>query len=312
MASRATGGKIQLPEGVVRALPAPESLEHVLLETIACARSLKADLVRGDIADALFDPTHDIDGSESLAQQALLLVVEGLLEHQVECSLSMTIGDSLALSELAGPVVSSFALSDNISAHALWDFIPERYHTLSAIFDQGQEQPRLPVLTSERASSDSVRSALLERSSSYKRAYLLPSTSVVEHVSRVCEMHPFDAAIACIRLAERDKDVCSALYLSGLCTTVMKELLIALGHRWWTAEYQSPPLITDALDMQAVCAVVAQISAMLGLEMLVGDSPDKWVRRVLLPWQEKKFLKASPIQVEQQGTKEIGLRHNWW
>lgn len=308
--SRTMGGKIQLPEGVVRKLPAPPILDAISQELINAAKSIKLDLVRADIRDALFDPTSLRLPSETLILEALLLALEGVLEGQVERALSMTGDDSTRLSAVGGAPAGWFPLAGQVAEHRLWGLIPQRYCYLREMLSGLENRPgSCPPSTSGDLSG--IRDLLNNRSRMYPRSYVLPTTGVLEHLCRMLERHPFDVAAHTIELLQHERGLKCELTMGALCSAVARDVLLALGHSWGSNSKKASSLYAEVLGESEICSIAKICGERMGLLYLIADSPQTWVRKEFVPWQERIFCRKSPLVVMSQAGDSLMLRHRW-
>jgi hypothetical protein len=80
---------MQIPEGIVRRIPAPNFRGMVSSRLIEAAVGLKRRLVAMDTSDAIFQPSSSGRWSDEYVFQAFLLLIAGELEFQIERALNV-------------------------------------------------------------------------------------------------------------------------------------------------------------------------------------------------------------------------------
>lgn len=309
VASRAIGGKVQLPEGVVRALPLPETLAEVSPELVSLARTLKWEISRGDLCDAYYDPLLERRIVHGLVLEALLLVIEGLLEGQVERALGMNKDESRQWSEVHGDPVAWLSPSSDIALHPMWSCVQaycSEYRAILAAYADTIPKPRGgAVVVDLRMRMEQQKLGV------YPRRYTLPTTGAVEHVSRIYQVHPFDAVCALLECVESSMPAVTELCTTHLCAEVTREILRAAGHRWWSAAAHMNCENSLLLSQRELCEIVERCVEQQSHRALVGSCVKTWIRRVLIPWQEKRFYGVSPLRFSGMEQDELSCTHMW-
>jgi hypothetical protein len=307
VASQTIGGKVQLPEGVVRALPLPDTLAEISPELVSLARTIKWELTRSDLRDVSYEPLLTRDLHQELALEALVLVVEGILERQVERSLGVTTDVSEQWGEAHGCPVAWLSPSTDILSHPLWSSIPSDVFDCRAVLKAHADTMPEPGL---KGVKDDPKVRLLEQESlSYPRRYVIPATGIVEHLSRVYQLHPFDVVSGILDGIEESSPTVKEICSSHLCVQVVREVLQNLGHRWWSVEAPSSHVNVSVLTQGDIASIVEQCAARQTHRGLLGLCIRTWIERVLIPWQSKRFLGASPLRFGETERGELWCAH---
>lgn len=309
VASRAIGGKIQLPEGVVRGIPIPTAWTEIAAELVSLAQEIKCELVRGDLTDVYYEPQLVRDVSHNVALEALVLIVEGVLEAQVERAVGLNRDDSERWGKEHGIPVAWLAPMHEVLSHPVWSCVPERLRRLRSVLACYADTMPLPR-------TSGLEAPLLEVSTQPPSGlnpgpYVLPTTGIVEHLSRLYQAHPFDVVRFVLGGSEARMSYAKDLYLSHLCGEVTRELMRALGHSWWSDPDYVLIDTPDSLCQTDLCAVVERCAQHRGYEHLLHSHVPTWIRRVLIPWQAKRFFGKSPLRFGDTSRGELQCSHTW-
>jgi hypothetical protein len=311
--ARRLGGKAQLPEGVVRSLPVPQSVDGIDSRLIDAAVFLKRALVVHDPTDASFVPGRVWDPREQLSLEALLLVVEGLLERQVCDTLKLSHAERRNLDNSMGTPVAWYRRRGVLNDDEMWSFIPESLRFLRSLMESPFEgvSPVTGGIGECARYLESPRKSLAgERP--------LPTTSLVESVSRGLSLHPFDVAQELMGMigdhAAVDVNVVAPAFHSRIVALVLTEL----GHRWWSdvewdgsVDYPELSVGELAARLERAMSKVVRISGPLRDRLIAGDLAD-WMVSKMPAAQLRVFCQTPLIDWrERRSATDSSLRHVW-
>jgi hypothetical protein len=303
LAIRCVGGKAQLPEGVVRKLPLPESLEPLDVDLVRSAVELKRALVQTDPTDITFGPTRISDPLEFLRIQALLLIVEGKLEAQSLLAAQASIKERERVSSLIAPPVawndqSSFGEDD-----LFWD---DRWVSLS---QSGAEPSRLSKRGRSSLDTELIVEGYLSGAKALSCAQAgLPSMMPLEALCMAAALHPIDAWIAIRNLCARSEGIRAAIGTRFAQVRILEVVLEELGHRWWG---DARPFDLRGSGECSVSTIVGRLKSERSLpewKCLLGLDLSEWLQKNFLAWQDKLFLKVPLIH---RGRRADSFRHVW-
>jgi hypothetical protein len=303
VSTRAIGGKVQLPEGVVRELPVPQVLDDISLELVALATEVKMEITKGDLADALYDPSLKRDLVQELGLEALLLVIEGMLEWQVECALGISRDESESWRSTHGAPVAWLPTTFDIATHPTWNTIPGNFSNYQAALMSYLES--MPAQYKGEVGHQMQAGVVLREVPSYPYRFALPTTGPVEHLSRAYQAHPFDVVGALVEGLQHDSPVVRSIRMSRLCSEVTREILQGLGHTWWSAVTTPVPVEFRSFTQKDLCSLVERCAELQASTGLLSSSVKTWIRRQLIPWQRKRFMGAPPLSLTESKSGEI-------
>lgn len=311
--ARRLGGKAQLPEGVVRSLPIPHSLDGVDDALIEAAVDLKRALVAHDPTDVSFNPREPWNPHQYLSLQALLLVVEGLLEQQV-CDL-LGLGDHERRDldiNMGVPVAwhSRHACEDD---DEIWRSLPSRYQGLRRIVE--------PFMRPSKGASKSDLECLSyfeSKRHAHELGRRLPATCLVESIGRAMTLHPFDVVRDITRMLGNRPHVSECVVGPPLCARIVALALSELGHQWWGEgdaaqgrELRELSILELARRVNDALPEVVGISQQLR-DHLIGQPLAEWMHERMLETQLLIFAQT-PLLVRAGGDPlSKGSFHHVW
>ncbi len=294
-AIRSIGGKIQLPEGTVRAVPAPSSFEVVDASLISLAVELKEQIAAAELTEARFSPGM-IPHIESLWHlEALLLVVEGVLEDQVERSLDLGGSEQRGLVSRLGMMAGWYRPTVPLDQHAAGKRMPERYRDFiqrCAGELWGREVVSVARLSYAEMVSV-VRSGKVE--DLIDSNWMFPSSGVVETFCRAFRLHPFDAVEKLRELLLQPSRMGQRIYGAHIAKCLIDTVLRQLGHRWWCQAETDIDGHFEVLLFDDVVSLARDTLAGGYDPEILGEPLERWVTRVLVEWHDSYFLRASPL-----------------
>lgn len=310
---RRRGGKAQLPEGIVRSLPIPESFDGIDPRLVDAAVSLRQELVAHDPTEASFSPRRVWEPCEQLSIQALLHVVEGILERQVCDVLKLSPAEGRELDEIMGVPVGWNERRSSTHDDKLWRFIPQRL-----------EWVRPLVEPFERC--DRVRSAGRPDCATYFESRVkipqvgkpLPVTSLVESISRSTGLHPFDVAADVMRLMESRRAIRDRIIGPPLFARIVTLALTELGHQWWgepvndcVRRYEEIEARELADRIEPILAMVFRVSPDVQND-LIGESLVKWIALQVRETQLRIFSQTPLVRWQKgRSIESSSFRHIW-
>lgn len=310
---RRLGGKPQLPEGVVRSLPIPESFDEIDPRLVDAAVLLKRALVEHDPTDATFSPVRVWDPREQLCLQALLLVVEGVLERQVCDSLRLTPAEQTDLEERMGAPVAWIGRRSSFSDDEVWRFIPDTFQFLRPLLE-----PARRAIERRSMTAGGRNHHVDSPGSKCHPGRPLPSTSLVESISRETGIHPCDVALDSIGALGVDDAVTARLIAPALRDRIVTLALTELGHTWWREGMSSGALEFPELSVEELASrVEGALRAAVRIpesqrDALIGGSLERWMVSNLERAQLRLFART-PLFEWRAG--RLGgsryLRHVW-
>jgi hypothetical protein len=303
VASQAIGGKVQLPEGIVRALPMPQTLAAISPELVSLARIIKRDLTRSDMREADYDPALLRDPWQELWLEALVLVIEGILERQVERCLEMTTETSEQWGNVHGYPVAWLTPSAEVLSHPFWGLMSTDVEDYRTVLQRDTES--MPESGRAQLFSSFKICMLKQGATGYPRRYVMPSTGIVEHLARLHQAHPFDVVCAIRDGIEESSPAVRDIGSAHLCARITAEILRCLGHRWWNAAETTPRETVLKLNCGDLSSIVERCIEHPFQRQLLGPCVSTWIKRVLIPWQNKRFFGASPLSYREIAGKEF-------
>lgn len=311
--ARRLGGKAQLPEGIVRALPIPESFDGIDPRLVDAAVLLKKALVEHDPTDASFSPWHTWEPRQQAGMEALLLVIEGILERQVCESLHLSHDERRRLDDTMGVPVAWYGRQGLASDDEVWGVLPSSMRFLRSLVE-----PRMAGDDRQREVFGDCASYFDSPVKNTEQGRPLPSTSLVESICRATGLHPFDVAIDLMSLSGENSAFAARVIAPALCTRVVALALTVLGHRWW-GEARSPypmefpelPLRELSQKVAPALSEVVQIPERSRVE-IIGSSLERWMALHLRSTQLRVFARTPLLEWRAGRTDQLGVvRHLW-
>ncbi len=307
---RSIGGKIQLPEGIVRRIPMPSTLDGVSPELIQAATMLKRQLVELDPTDALFDPRRSGSWREVVIIEALLLLLEGAIELQVQEAIGASASERAAFNARCGIPVAWVNPSSSEAWEVLRRSVPD---SLQALVDQVYLALESVLESKHRknTSAPQVDGRLGIESQSQAR-WLLPTTSRLEALCRDKSLNPLDVVVACSREDDSCRTLRKSMEESLLDIRVLVELLKAMNHRWWSSSDLVERGHGGCHTIGDLCGIVNASPECVARARCCGQILDEVFLREFLNRQHKLFGQRPPIR--QIGNGKMGapvFGHAW-
>lgn len=305
--ARRIGGKTQLPEGIVRSLPIPASLDGIDARLVEAAVALKRAIVERDLTDASFRPASSFEPLTLCGLHALLLVVEGELERQV-CEL-LGMDDALlrSLDDVMGRPVAWNPLCVGLDDEVVWSCIPGKFHSIRSLV-----RCRLSAAVEIESCTERVRSYFTVGTKMCAPSRPLPATSLLEQIGRLRGVHPFDVVRALSTLHSVDARVASEVIGSQLRSRIVEVVLRELGHQWWaTTEVYDPSLLCERSTQDLTDAAVCDLSG-FDCDKILGEPIGAWIVGKMNAWHSRLFHNE-PLLVEQRTNAKRGgsFGHRW-
>ena len=303
LAIRCVGGKAQLPEGVVRKLPLPESLESLDADLVRAAVELKRALVQTDPTDITFGPARITDPLEFVRVQALLLLVEGTLEAQSLVAAQASIKERERISSIIAPPVAWNRQSSCGEDDLFWS---ERWGSLRQAVSPKHEQ--VGKARSFRDIELIVEEHLSGQKALSSAQIGLPSMMPLEALCQAYSLHPIDAWIAIRDVCARSEGARSSMGARFARVRILEVVLDELGHRWWGDDRPFESLSRGECSFSSIVERLTQEHSSKEWRSLLGIDLSEWLRSGFIAWQERLLLKVPLILTGRHGDS---FRHAW-
>gem|GEM_PF-1477756 len=314
--AQVVGGKIQLPEGVVRRLPLPDSLDAIDPRLVSAAVAVKQVLVAHDPTDVTFKPDVREAPSTRMALEVLLLLIEDELERQVEVCLECTSLQRADFEELLGVPTTRLPCGKSArdAYQQLWQLVPESLRWIKPLV-------RCPDFRDEEIDSnhDVILSALVERPKKKRGPQRgLPADTRLELVSRTSALHPLEVYGAIVRGVSTSVTLARVVFLPYLADEVLIDVARMLGHRWWGQGL--PATSIEPRGFIPLAEVVRSVHSSLwkqkdtfgpfSYEEILTTPLQVWLKEHFISWQSKRLLQR-PLVVGEVCTSgsSYGFRH---
>jgi hypothetical protein len=311
--ARRIGGKAQLPEGVVRSLPIPSSLDGIDGSLIESAVELKRALVAHEPTEASFNPKEVWNPHQYLSLQAVLLVVEGILEQQVCDLLGLRDEERRDLDTTMGVPVAWHRRHECEGDDEIWCSLPSRFQGLRPIVEPFIRPSRGPSKSHPECSG-----YFESKRYSYELGRRLPATCLVESIGRAMTVHPFDVVRDVNRMLSNRPHVREYVVGPPLRARIVALALSELGHQWWgegvapqSRELQELSILELARRVNDVLPKVVEISQQLR-DQLIGQPLAEWMHAQMQEIQLLMFAQT-PLLVRAGGEAlSKGSFHHVW
>ncbi len=308
---RHIGGKMQIPEGVVRRIPTPDVCEVINPHLVKLAVELKQRLVTLDPADVSFQPSLGGSWFDEWVLQALLLLVEGALEFQIEQTLDVSGRESIRLAERYGVPVAWLSCPSKEVEDEFWSVVPSEFLVLrdmtriERVYTPGNGAVRPEV------SKSHIREVLRRNKVRIDDPWPLPITSPVERLSRSWRCNPIETMNHVMSSARINKDVRDSLSEVIRYRKVLSLLLERLDHRWWSHLSQSTRVAGVSLALDEAARLVHEELSSLELWERDESSVKEWLRGAFSAWHTGHFHRRSPLCESSRGSRGVVYSHRW-
>ncbi len=307
LAVRRLGGKAQLPEGVVRALPIPDSLDALDPTLIATAVELKRMLVRDEITDVTYQPGNTFIPQRSLRAQALLLVVEGELERQVAECLKLSDSERRLLDDVFGRPVAWNPRYDGVQATDVRTFL--------SVGVEGLLRECAALSIGENA-SDTLAAHIRHFFERRARAVVphrgVPAGSLLEQLCRWSGAHPFDVECVVSRRLESDPAIQREIFAPFVRARIIGETLSSLGHQWWSATEQYDASLHAERSACEVAEYVSQRMPGVDFLRVLGEDLVQWIATQADRYQARLMCNTPLMTVRRTGrSRDFVFSHGW-
>ncbi len=299
LCARSLGGKVQLPEGVVRRLPLPETLDGIEASLVRAAVDLKRELVRCELLEVTFDPDRGVDAIERIVVEAVLRIVEAQLELQVSQAMGLRLEPSTVTE--VGPV-GLLPLPEEISLDEFWSLVPERFRGLRAALAGALRCARVRRTEQDAAGDERLISALVGKPLPIGCRLTLPADGWLERLCAALRLNPIEVAVRSAKLSLCNTEVQRALDQPLAEQQLFVSVLRLLGHRFWRGPPGSSLGRPASLPLQGVASLVEGTPQAARLARSVGISAEGWLVRRLEGWQRATFGSAGPVSIS-RGTR---------
>jgi hypothetical protein len=317
LGARRVGGKIQLPEGIVRKLPIPACLESINPKLVSAAVEIKKALMSNEPTDAWFRPDIRLSPQVLLSLEVVLLLLEEELEQQVERSVQCSTTELDEIGSLLGVPVARTPCSDfgRRAVDPLWSLVPEEFRRV-------REFISLPSAsgTITSAQEDDVLSGLMQRPQRGSPQSSLPSDTRLEFVCHRSRLHPLDAYHVILKTWTSNLVFSRAFLMPYITDEILRGVAETLGHRWWSegspvGQFQSRGVVSVDVVLERVRARVlagADAFGRFSVEEVLGSQIGTWLGESFLAWQERRlFRRPLAIGASRKSGRIQGFRHAW-
>ncbi len=298
LCTRLIGGKIQLPEGVVRQIAVPDDLSAVEPALVEAAVEIKKQIVSADPTEVTFAPAGRPSLAERWLLEALLLTVEGELERQVMESARMSTAERQQVAGvIAEPVALRYGLPSERSCNQIRPLIPKQW------------QPLFEALTSRAGVSghyvgeggevflrahEGIERMLRGLSFGRSSQASFPAVGPIERISAASGVHPIDVIALLESYLHQHPVHKLPVLVEEYRQTLLVEVLKALGFCWYTERDE----VREARQLSSA-ELFAELGALLDikeLEHVLQRPLLAWIEQELEPWHRKLLLNAPILQ----------------
>jgi hypothetical protein len=298
LCTRLIGGKIQLPEGVVRRIPVPDDLSVIDPQLVEAAVTIKKRIVSADPTEVTFVPTDRASLVERWILETLLLMVEGELERQVmeSAQMSSTEREQVA-GAIAEPVALRYGTPSVRACEQIRSLVPRQWLPLfdslsrgaAASGCHGGESTQLAPLV-----RDSVERLMRGMTLARGTRSSFPPVGPIERICDASGVHPVDV----MALIESYLDTQSfremAVFVEESKLTLLVEVLRILGFCWYSEGVVKRE--SRQLGAEEIVEALGQVLDLPELTQGLQISLLEWIRHELEPWHSKLLLNAPILQ----------------
>jgi len=326
--TRRIGGKVQLPEGVVRRLPVP-ALDHVSPYLVKQAVNLKRKLIESDLLDVAFVPGQLRNIAQILATETLLLTVEATLEYQIIRSNNLSQRDLAFLGSTVGYPTGWYPLRASLSEQQLfWSAIPESERILkNDIYlppnqaSADKQSPHSPQQIAQGIHGFGSNRKHLNQS---RNKSTIPTTGLVEFLSSQFCTHPIDMFLSLCEHCGSDTQIELSLCKPYVVNSIQERMLQLCGHRWRSAQLQKVENLTlhhhearSSFELahsvaHAITTVIPLSNRQFHFDDYFNIDPATWLIRYFADTHARTFL-GSPLllQTPIQKKADVTFTHIW-
>lgn len=308
---RCIGGKMQIPEGVVRRVPMPDLAEVVSSRLVEAAVKVKRCLIEMDPSDVIFQPDSSRLWRDEYVLQTLLLLIEGALEAQIERALKVSHDESSRLARRYGVPAAWLSQVTADMDGEFWDLVPREYAWLQEILRAESRSDDIVVSRRNETSGSEIIAALQKRGAVSGDPWMLPITSSIERVSRLLRLHPIQSVITLFRGAATNDAIYAAVAEPMVLRETLTTLLGHLGHRWWSGSEEAKRVLGSTLSQAEAARLILQNSR--DEKLWSGRERDvtQWLRGRFSDWHTKVFRQRSPLNEQVNLSGEMFYSHRW-
>ncbi len=326
---RKFGGKVQLPEGVVRRLPVPECLDLLSTELVSGAVAIKQRLVEQDPREVTFLPSNLLDPLLVLRLEVALLMIEASIEKMVIAAAQIESDTVLLVRRAVGLPVGLYPLrvSDEQYLHFLKQLDPSVQDLLSPLSVESEAYTVGIVHQNSythNVSSDDVLNSILNAPAHRRKAKEAtinqpPATSRMERWSRELRCHPLDLYLQIEKLVLSSPEARRTIAQPYIGVLILVEALRLFNHAWrgdgTRSEVLEAAIPNSSFAEQLAKGVAAALEKnpllLPYVEVLPKVEP-KWLSSTFLREHSKDFL-GHPLLLQGSASKTAaeGVVHRW-
>jgi len=308
---RQIGGKMQIPEGIVRRIPAPRFEGAVFRQLVDMALELKRQIVALDPRDVIFQGSATTRWQDEYVLHTLLLLVEGALEVQVERALGISSKESAYFGERYGVPAAWIGDAPLDAQEIFWGIVPAEFSGVRGLVSSAKVENAMAQPSTRALSVSEVRGGLGQRASTARDPWPLPVSSAIERLSRLWRAHPIQAMVALQHAAESNEDVLDSLNESELSRDVLTTLLRRLDHRWWKQGTRESRVSGSSLSLDEAIQIVRESTFATRHVLSARERSVEWLRGPFSQWHQRLFRHSSPLNESLGGAGGGFYSHRW-
>jgi len=302
---------MQIPEGVVRRIPAPGFEATVSRQLVEVAVELKRRIVALDPRDVLFQARATVRWLDEYVLQTLLLLVEGALEAQVERALGISSAQFEYFRDRYGVPAAWLGNVTGDAQEMFWSVVPSEFSCIRGLISSEKAINAVTHPSTRTLSVSDVRDALRQKVSTTRDPWPLPVSSTIERLSRQWRTHPIQTMSTLQHAAESNQDVRDSLNETELSRDVLLKLLRRLDHRWWSEVAPEPRVSGSSLSLEEAIQVVLESPFATRHVLSARERSVEWLRGPFSQWHQRLFRHSSPLNESLGGAGGGFYSHRW-
>lgn len=322
LSAQSIGGKVQLPEGVVRALPLPRELTLIDRRLVIAAVHLSKLLSQQEPTEISFGASELLSPREVLATETVLLLIEGILEEQVLRAMGAMQHDRDSLDERLLPPVGMGAATISEAWSTLRHYLPSSLrNVLEPVQEAHTELFPVQSTRKECGTFDHSLSSLFTGSASMKKVCrYLPPVTRMERLAREKMVHPLDLFHHICQAWDGSDMVRRVLQAPCVRTMILYNVLELFSHSYW---FSPRPIRENPRSVLSLSEIVNGIEArwetshgailpLQQVELTLGETLYSWMYTKFFTWHSKAFFGVPLIiHTRRTGTDTGVFQHRW-
>jgi hypothetical protein len=243
--------------------------------------------------------------------EALVALLEGCLEAQVEEALGLTYAESEDLDRRLGVPVGLLHIQDAASEEKFWSRVPEEYRALRSIVESVADRRRHSQKNTPGLSADSLSNALRGKGMR-KGPWILPADGMVERLSRHFYINPIELVVAWEEVLEKNNSLGALERNESAHEKILEIVFEILGHRWWSSKEAKKRATVGSIDVYDVGAKVRRAGREIEEDLAIDLPLEDWLFDNFAAWTHRLFKGESPcIWLAGRGARGNTLIHRW-